>query len=302
MAFLRSWLAVSCVALGLAVSSAGCAAEEDTATATANLDADATCGFDATSPASPRRLLNDPLAGPDDAERRLTCLRTILKTQKDNRAPFASLYTDITISARAGIRAGRFEDGEWVGRYMTMFAELYREAFVGYADGNADAIPGSWRIAFDAARDGRALNVQHVSLGVNAHVNRDLAHTLYVVGIGERGDLREKRQRDHFKVNDILRENVDATLASLAETYAPGLGEAPSAVMRILSETYFRAVVAGRFKAWVDAVALTDSFPFLRPAVDDQIELTSKLIGKAILVPAMNEDILEKLRALESGE
>ncbi|MBX3228615.1 MAG: hypothetical protein KIT84_08185 [Labilithrix sp.] len=298
MPSLRSWS----VALVLSFAAAGCAAETDESTASdsANLNA-ATCGLDPTSPASPRRLMDEPLKDPEDAETRLGCLRTILTRQKDDRAPFASLYTDITISARAAIDAGRFEDGVWVARYMTTFAELYREAFVGYADGRADEIPGSWRIAFDAARDERPLQVQHVTLGVNAHVNRDLAHTLYIVGIGERGAVRESRKRDHFKVNEILRENVDATLSSLAETYAPGLGQSPAAVMRILTETYYQAVAAGRLKAWVDAVALSDAFPFLRPAIEDQIEVTSKLIARTILVPTINEDLAEKLREIEAG-
>lgn len=297
MSSLRAWLSAGlCL-----VATAGCSAESDEAIASdsANLNA-ATCGVDPTSPASPRKLMDDPITNPDDASKRLGCLRTVLRTQHDGRAPFASLYTDITLAVSAAIRAGRFEDNGWAARYLTTFAELYRVAFVAYVDGDDD-VPGSWRISFDAARDDRVLAVQHVSLGVNAHVDRDLAHALVMVGIGD-GARRASRHRDHDLVNDILHENVDAALGSLAETYAPGLEKAPDAVMNVLSETYFRAVQAGRLKAWIDAVALSDTIPLFRPAVKAQIELSSTLIAQAILTPNMNEELLAKLKALEAGE
>ena len=299
MSFLRAWL---CAGLGL-VATTGCSAGMDDATASdsASLNA-ATCGVDPSSPASPRQLMDAKITNPDEAATRLGCLRVVLRTQHDGRAPFASLYTDITIAVGDAIRAGRFEDNEWAARYLTTFAELYRVAFVAYVDGDHGAVPASWRIAFDAARDERVLAVQHVSLGVNAHVDRDLSHALVLVGIGDHGASRSSRHRDHNLVNDILHENVDNALASLAMTYAPGLGEAPPAVMNLLSETYFRAVAAGRFKAWVDAVALTDTIPLFRPAVEGEIELSSKLIAQAILTPNMDEDLLAKLHALEAGE
>lgn len=300
MLSLRGWLAVSCACLGLVVSSTGCAgATDDTGSSTADLST--SCGLDPASPESPRRLMDQPMKDGADAQTRLRCLREELTIQHDGRAPFAALYSDITDSAHAAILAHRFEDNEWLERYMTTFAELYRVAFVGYIDGHADEIPGSWRIAFDAAKDERTLIAQHVSLGVNAHVDRDLSHALVIAGIGHDRETRESRKRDHFKVNEILRENVDAALQRLAETYAPGFGQAPDAVMNILSDTYFHAVVAGRFKAWLDAVALEDAPALLRPAVEAQIEVSSKLIAQAILVPSLSPELTEKLHELEAG-
>jgi hypothetical protein len=291
---------VATAVLGL-LGPVGCASDPDDTGANESDVTAATCGLDPASPASARSVMDAPFRDPPDAERRLGCLRTILTTQRDNRAPFASLYADITISAHAAIRAGRFQDGPWVSRYLTTFAELYRVAFVGYADGRPGEIPGSWRIAFDAAREDRALVVQHVSLGVNAHVDRDLAHTLVTVGLGRDDAERERRKSDHFKVNDILKENVDATLGALADRYAQGLAEAPPVVMRILSTAYFHTVTTGRLKAWLDALALEKSGP-LRPVVEGQIELSSRLIGEAILAPAsIDPRLFDRLRAIEAS-
>ena len=286
--------------LSVVVCSMGCAVAADSVESSSQ-DLSTSCGLDPASPDSPRRLMNEPLKDPLDAETRLRCLRDELTVQHDGRAAFAALYSDITGSARAAIAAGRFEDAEWLERYMTEFAELYRVAFVGYIDGHGDDIPASWRISFEAAEDDHTLVAQHVSLGVNAHVNRDLSHALEKVGVGNDRETRQLRKRDHFKVNDILKENVDASLKRLADTYAPGFGQAPDAVMNVLTEVYFRAVVAGRHKAWLDAVALTDSPGFLKPAVEKEIEVTSKLLAQGIMVPSLAPDLTEKLHELEEG-
>lgn len=298
MASLR-WLA--CAGLGLVLSITGCSVGADDATASTSADLSSTCGLDPASPDSPRKLMNEPMRDPTDAQTRLRCLREELTLQHDGRAPFASLYSDITDAARKAIADKRFEDNEWLERYMTEFAELYRVAFVGYIDGHANDIPGSWRVSFDAAENEHTLIVQAVSLGVNAHVDRDLSHALVAVGIGDDHETREMRKRDHFKVNDILRENVDAALKRLADTYAPGFGQAPDVVMKILTEAYFGAVVTGRFKAWADAVALHDAPAFLRPAEEAQIELSSKLLADAIMAPSLSPALVEKLHELEAG-
>ena len=66
----------------------------------------------------------------------------------------------------------------------------------------------SWRLCFDAAASGRTLVLQDVFLGVNAHVNHDLAYALSGVSIdpdrasryrdpcrGQRGPRRGDRNR-----------------------------------------------------------------------------------------------------------
>lgn len=299
MLSLRGWLACAC--LGVVVSSTGCAPADESAESS-SADLSTSCGLDPASPDSPRKLMDQPMRDPADAQARLRCLSEELTIQHDGRAPFASLYSDITDSARKAIADKRFEDNEWLERYMTEFAELYRVAFVGYIDEHGDQIPASWRISFDAAKNEHTLIVQAVSLGVNAHVDRDLSHALVAVGIGDDHETREMRKRDHFKVNDILRENVDAALKRLADTYAPGFGQAPDVVMKILTEMYFGAVVTGRFKAWADAVTLNDAPSFLRPAEEAQIELSSKLLADAITVPSLSPELIEKLHGLEAGQ
>ena len=281
----------------LLVGMVGCAASagaEQNASSAADITASAdTCPADS----APRALMNEPMKDPDDAAARLGCLATVLTAQHDGRAPFATLYTAITVTSTAS-RRHDFQDGAWTAHIFTEFAELYRKS--GSSPTSTERpIAGSWRIAFDAAKESKTLIGQDMSLGVNAHVDHDLAHALLSVGIGS-GDTRAMRQRDHFRVNDILHANVETALTKLGALYAPGLAEAPSAVMTLLSDVYFRAVEAARLKAWVDAVALTQDE--LDPdGVADEIEGTSTVID-AILVPSIDPAIDAKLHAIEQGQ
>jgi Family of unknown function (DUF5995) len=278
---------------------AGCSvAHEDAATTEAALYA-GTCGLDPTQPASLRTLMLDPISTPEDADARFVCLSSMLRTQHDRRAPFATLYSSITSAVRAAIVAGRFEDGPWVRTYLASFAELYRVAFVGYIDGGE--VPAAWRIAFDTAHARKELVVQDLSLGVNAHVDRDLSHALVRAAIGAAGPVRDRRRHDHFAVNDVLHEQLDAAVTTIAEEFAPGLGKAPGELRALLEAAYFDALVVGRQKAWDDAVLLTDSPSFGRFLVSEEIELSSEALAKAILLPNLDPALFAALKALEGS-
>ncbi len=284
-----------------AASVPACAASSETVgTDGAEVNA-ATCGLDPKAPASLRALMVDPIVTPEDADRRFVCLVEMLRLQDDRRAPFATLYSKITSAVRHAITAGRFQDGSWVRTYLASFAELYRVAFVGYIDGRSADVPGSWRIAFDTARDRRELIVQDLSLGVNAHVDRDLSHALVRATIGS-GKTRDVRRHDHFAVNDVLHEQLDAAVTIIANDFAPGLGKAPAELRAFLEAAYFDALVVGRQKAWDDAVLLTDAPSFGRFLVSEEIELSSEGLAKLILLPSLDPELFAALKALEGSK
>ena len=280
---------------------AGCSAShEDAASAEDAVNA-GTCGLDPTKPASLRTLMLAPIVTPEDADTRFVCLASMLRTQNDRRAPFATLYSKITSAVRQAILAGTFEDGPWVRTYLASFAELYRVAFVGYIDGRQGDVPASWRISFDTARARKELIVQDLSLGVNAHVDRDLSHALVRASIGAKGPVRDARRHDHFAVNDVLHAQLDAAVTTIAEDFAPGLGKAPAELRALLEAAYFDALVVGRQKAWDDAVLLTDSPSFGRFLVSEEIELSSEALAKAILLPSLDPALFAALKALEGS-
>ena len=74
-------------------------------------------------------------------------------------------------------------------------------------------VPGCWQAASDVAGDGRLMIVQHLLLGINAHVNHDLPQV--VVALAPRGTDLAGMRADFDAVNDILAESLPMVLRSL---------------------------------------------------------------------------------------
>ena len=100
--------------------------------------------------------------------------RTIATARQDESrlGYFPALYRKVTASVQQGIVDGRFEDGERMERLDVIFANRYLDAIGKLRDGEAPS--RSWAIAFAAAASRRPIVLQHLLLGMNAHINLDL--------------------------------------------------------------------------------------------------------------------------------
>jgi len=116
---------------------------------------------------------------------------------------FAYVYRRTTAAVKAAIRAGRFADNERMEVFDVAFANLYLEAYEQYHCG--DPCAASWQLAFDAANHRKAL-LQHVLLGMNAHINLDLGVAAGNLMAGK--DL-DRLEADFRLVNDILQEIIE---------------------------------------------------------------------------------------------
>ncbi len=85
---------------------------------------------------------------------------------------FAALYRKVTVAVKQGIAEGLFEDGERMERLDVVFANRYLEAVATAARGGEPT--RSWAVAFRAARSWWPIVLQHLLLGINAHINLDL--------------------------------------------------------------------------------------------------------------------------------
>jgi uncharacterized protein DUF5995 len=86
---------------------------------------------------------------------------------------FAAMYQQITREIKASIANAEFEDAPRALRLDQAFARHYFAALAAKHDGK-DPLP-SWAVAFDASHSHRHIALQHLLLGVNAHLNVDLA-------------------------------------------------------------------------------------------------------------------------------
>jgi len=116
---------------------------------------------------------------------------------------FASLYRQVTVAVKQRIDEGWFDDAERMSRFDAAFAARYLEAHALWTSGAAPA--KSWEIAFDvAARDDRVV-IQHLLLGINAHVNLDLGiAAARVGGDGHGGGDIFELEADFLRINDVF--------------------------------------------------------------------------------------------------
>ncbi|MEX2446650.1 MAG: DUF5995 family protein [Dehalococcoidia bacterium] len=147
--------------------------------------------------------------------------RATLAAERDDRGGyFAALYALMTERVCEGVQSGRFTDGDRLQRLTCHFAARYLDALDRYEAGGPT--PASWTVAFEAARRWRPIILQHVLLGMNAHINYDLGISAAQVSDGG---------RLHDVQGDF--DEINAVLAELLEDVQERLG-AVSPWMRIL--------------------------------------------------------------------
>jgi Family of unknown function (DUF5995) len=124
-------------------------------------------------------------------------LRSAALRASDASGYFPALYARVTDRVGASIDAGGFQDGPGLDRFATGFAAHYVAAAGDHPHG-----PRCWQASWNVAADQRLLIVQHLLLGINAHVNYDLPRAVVEIA-DERGDLASIRH-DFDAVNDVL--------------------------------------------------------------------------------------------------
>lgn len=129
----------------------------------------------------------------------------------DARGWFAVVYRAVTARVLAGIEAGEFEDGERMARFDVRFARYWLDAHAGWDRGTR--IADSWGVSFEAARR-PGLILQHLLLGMNAHINLDLGVAAALTSPGT--SIREL-EGDFERINHVLAELVDQMQAAIAE-------------------------------------------------------------------------------------
>lgn len=98
---------------------------------------------------------------------------------------FAALYYKVTAKVKEGIEKGQFEDGARMERLDVLFANRYLDALASWKSGGEPS--ASWKIAFEACGSRSVLVLQHLLLGISAHINFDLgiAAVETMKGIGQ---------------------------------------------------------------------------------------------------------------------
>lgn len=123
----------------------------------------------------------------------------------DPRGYFTCVYRAVTVRIRDGIAAGEFDDNERMERFDVLFARLYLDAATAHLDGGPGPVHASWRVAFDAPTRW-TVALQHLLVGMNAHINVDLG--VAAARTQQGGDVAALRD-DFERLNDVLAAMVD---------------------------------------------------------------------------------------------
>jgi len=138
-------------------------------------------------------------------------LRSIALSCGDAAGYFPAVYSRVTTQIAAAIDRGQFDDGTRMDTFATVFAKRYTSA-------RRQEIPRPrcWQASWDVAGDGRLLIVQHLLLGINAHVNYDLPQA--VVEVARQSGGLEAVRGDFNAVNEILAATSVGVLRDLDRT------------------------------------------------------------------------------------
>jgi len=112
---------------------------------------------------------------------------------------FGALYNRVTIAVRAGIRARAFDDNARMERLDVIFANRYIEAYDRHTRRESPSL--SWQTSFGAAARPDLSVLQHLLLGMNAHINLDLGIAAATVAPGTQLDALHG---DFDRINDVL--------------------------------------------------------------------------------------------------
>ena len=216
------------------------------------------------------------------------------------RAIFLKLYLGVTNEVPKRAATGFFEDGVWGQRLLVDFANLYARARFDYDRGAADQCPKAWRLAFRTADAQTGLLLQDLLLGVNAHINHDLAFSLASIGVDPH---RDSRYRDHTRVNTILEDLTGPSQDEITALYAPGLSLAADLAEPISEIAAAFSIAKARESAWQHAVSLVNAgSDFERGLVRQGLQWKSAILAKAILAPTrLVPALVPTFRAVEQG-
>jgi hypothetical protein len=186
----------------------------------------------------------------------------------DHDAPFAFMYREVT-RAVAEADDGFFGDRGALAHLDAVFAELYFRAFDDWHAGRRDAVPGAWRIAFEAADGRRVSGIGDLLLGMNAHISRDLPFAL--AAISEAGAATG--ERDFGLVDELLARVQGPVLDEAARRFDGTVDDFSIPELDVDDATVAELIASWRHEAWRNGerLAAADD-PGERAAVEASIE------------------------------
>lgn len=132
----------------------------------------------------------------------ISTLDIIISDSVKNKNPmgyFAALYRCVTVKVKEGIETNFFDDGPRMEKLDVIFALRYIDAY--YAWQKNEKTTKSWQKAFELSTNYWPVVLQHLLIGMNAHINLDLS--IAAAEVSKNGNINDLED-DFRKINKIL--------------------------------------------------------------------------------------------------
>jgi hypothetical protein len=225
--------------------------------------------------------------GPD-AEERLSTLMEGWAEVGDRRGAFAQCYLVMTKRVHDAVDDGVFTDGAWVTRLLERFADYYFDAIDAHGTPVPEhPCPEVWRSAFDACADPSCHVLQVLMLGINAHINHDLA--LALVDVLDDWDTldeatRSARHEDHERVNEIIEATTDEVQREVVDRWSPAAHTLDVLLWRLDEWAFGALAESWRSRVWADAMELLALPPESRGEASIHLGTRASTVASVILL------------------
>jgi hypothetical protein len=198
----------------------------------------------------------------------------------DRRGWFGAMYLQTTRAVRDQVAGGRFDDAERMCRFVDVFAGRYLGPLQASLDGRP--VPRCWAVAFDLAARRDKIVLQHLLVGINAHINLDLAVTAAEICPGTQiGSLHD----DFIRVNAILGALLPRVRACIGR-FSPLLDVIDRVGGADDDEVLNFSIKVARDEAWSQARLLAATGdPGRRAELVDSLDRAVAVLGKVVASP-----------------
>jgi hypothetical protein len=163
---------------------------------------------------------------------------------------FAALYRRVTIAVKEAIERGEFEDNGRMEALDVHFAGRYLSALEQFQNGQPTS--KSWRAAFEQTHNGKLIVLQHLLLGMNAHISLDLG--ISAAAVADRADPMSLKN-DFCAINRMLGSMIDDTQERLTRFFGP-LGILDHLLGSADESLSMFSIEYARDKAWTQTLEL----------------------------------------------
>ena len=204
-----------------------------TSTGAARADDPPYIGWTATA-ARPDDASSTPSSANDCAAGRTHCVDAVIREMQRRFDPLAESCDHDSIFALAYLRTTEeyrrtiedptfFDDTPFVNHEDAVFARLYFDAYDAWHGRRSHDVPAGVGDRVPSRRRPRVTAQGNLSLGINAHVQRDLPFASPRIGLVKPDG--SSRKPDHDRVNEFLNRVTDDLYAEIARRFDPTIDD-----------------------------------------------------------------------------